>query len=256
MNKMNKLILIMVLLITIGCKEEESSLSNSKINTEETSQNWSYENAQQYNRSQFEEDKWDMKILKTELGYVDKDPWPTQPPINKLPFPVAKYGKGYNGYASKGIELNIGEKQIKGASFAVSTNEYSIEPKHNPEKSNIIFFNILVLTDKPESENSSNSVSSRNYPHHTCQGRRKTSIGNVDWFAMHLATGVKFATISTKYFNLDFGQTILVAPQKDGSLRFKQMDLPMLSTDEIDGHLAKIEGQKDVIEFFKKESNI
>ncbi len=253
---MNILKLLFLILLIVGCKEKQQIESNDTNETQESKPSWNYENAKEYNSNQFDSTKWNMKILKSEIEYVDNDTWPTQSPISKLPFPVANYGPGYNGYASKGLSLVIGDKIIKGGTFAVSTNENSIEPEHNPNKSNIIFFNILVLTDKPESKNSSLSVSSRNYPHHTCQGRRKTSIGNVDWFAMHMATGVKFAIINTKYFNLDFGQTVLVAPQKDGSLRFKQIKLSTLGTDEIDEQIIRLGEQEDVIKFFNNPLNI
>lgn len=253
---MNRYILPILLFIIVGCKERQMTDSSNDFKLQESEPAWNYEDAKKYNENQFDETQWDTKMLKGEIEYVDNDPWPTQSPINKLPFPVARYGPGYQGYAARGISLEVGNKTIKGGTFAVSTNKNSIEPKYNPDKSNIIFFNILVLTDKPESESSSLSVSSRNYPHHTCQGRRRTSIGNVDWFAMHMATGAKFAIVNTKYFNLEFGQTILVAPQKDGSLRFKQMKLPTLATDEIDEQIAKLGEQEDVVKFFSNPANI
>ena len=93
---MKKLIILVTLLIAIGCKEKQLNHSNDTNNTEAPSRTWNYENAKQYNRSQFEKDKWDMKILKSDLEYIDNDPWPTQPPISEIAFPVAKYGKGYN----------------------------------------------------------------------------------------------------------------------------------------------------------------
>lgn len=246
-----------VLLIALGCTDRQSIKQiEAPPKSEDLRTTWSYEYAKKYNQSQFDEALWDIEMLKSELDYVDDDPWPTQAPITKIPFPVAHYGPGYQGYAAKGLSVEIDNKTIKGGSFAVSTNINSIEPKHNPDKSNIIFFNILVLTDQPDSENVSLNVSSRNYPHHTCQGRMTTSIGNVDWFAMHLASGVKFATVNTKYFNLEFGQTILVAPQSDGSLRFKQVRLPTLATDEIDEQIIQLSQQDTIMEFFKNPSNI
>lgn len=253
---MKILTILLVMVTLISCHEKPTKKSKVAAEKEAVTQSWSYQDAQEYNSNQFDESTWDKEMLKRDVSYTDDDPWPTQPPITALPFPVAKYRKGYNGYTSKGIKLSIDNKQIIGGSYAVSTNEYSIEPKHNPEKSNIIFFNILVLTDKPDAENSANRVSSRNYPHHTCQGRRKTSFGNIDWFAMHLASGDKFAIVNTKYFNLAFGETILVAPQKDGSLRFKQMDLPVSSTAEIDDIMTKLENRNDVVEFFNQAANI
>lgn len=253
---MSRYKLLILLIITFGCNTSENTEQKNRIESEVSKLAWSIEDAKKYNEDQFDQTKWNAKMLKKELDYVDNNPWPTQSPISKLPYPVATYGPGYQGYSTKGLTLEIDDKIIKGGTFAVATNEHSIEPKHNPEKSNIIFFNILVLTDKQESENSSLSVLSRNYPHHTCQGRRKTSIGNIDWVAMHMATGVKFALVNTKYFNLEFGQTILVAPQKDGSLRFKQVNLPTLATDEIDEQIKKLGKQEDIARFFKNPSNI
>jgi hypothetical protein len=248
--------LLLLLIITFGCNNKKSIEQETKLEPKESRLHWSLEDSKKYNENQFDQTKWNTKMLNKEIAYVDNDPWPTQSPITKLPYPVATYGPGYEGYSSKGLTLEINDKIIKGGTFAVATNEHSIEPKHNPDKSNIIFFNILILTDKPKSENSSLSVSSRNYPHHTCQGRRKTSIGNIDWVAMHMATGDKFALINTKYFNLEYGQTILVAPQKDGSLRFKQVKLPTLATDEIDEQITMLGEKEDIVEFFMKPTHI
>lgn len=250
-----KQIIILGFIILASCKEKHLSTVQSRDNKKQVLV-WTETMAKQYNRDQFDETKWDLEILENELSYIDMDPWPTQPPMEKQVYPVAKYGPGYEGYSSKSISIEINDKIIKGGAFAVSTNQNTIEPEHDSERSNYIFFNILILTDKPDSEDSSLSVSSRNYPHHTCQGRRKTSKGNIDWIAMHLASGEKFALVSTKYFNLKFGQTILVAPQQDGSIRFKQVNLPPLSTKEIDNEIVKLGARNDVIEFFTKSTNI
>jgi len=214
---------------------------------------WTYEDARLYNKNQFDTAKWDMDLLQEEIAW-EMDDWPTQSPIEHLPFPVAKYRAGY---ASKSISLSIQDKKKEGTTFATGTYNKYLEGIYDPEKQeNFIFFNILILTDLPDWENASNGVYSRNYPHHTCQGRQKTSVGSVDWLAMHLATNEKFAVVNMKYFNLAFGQTILVAPQKNGSVRFKQIMLPNVSTFQIDKYVKELESDSQTVAFFMEGNNI
>jgi len=214
---------------------------------------WTYEDARLYNKNQFDTSQWDMDLLQEEISW-EKPDWPTQSPIEHLPFPVAKYRAGY---ASKSISLSIQDKKIVGTTFATGTYNKYLEGIYDPEKQeNFIFFNILILTNLPDWENASNGIYSRNYPHHTCQGRQKTSIGSVDWLAMHLATNEKFAVVSMKYFNLAFGQTILVAPQKDGSVRFKQIMLPNVSISYIDKYVKELESDSQTVAFFMDGNNI
>lgn len=243
--------ILVLTFILQSCNEPSSVVSSVTTNNEV----WTESNEKAYVTSQFDSTMWDMELLQDELKPRDNDEsWPTQEPMLHIPYPVAKYRAGYT---TKSISMEIGDKKIKGGSYAAGTmNEYLKPLCDDQDQDNFIFFNILVLTDMPEPENSMNSVISRNYPNHTCQGRRKTSIGNIDWIGLHLATNESLALVSTKYFNLKYGETILVAPQKDGSLRFMQVDLPNVSTREIDAEIDKLKQRKEVIEFFTDKNVI
>lgn len=60
-------------------------------------------------------------------------------------------------------------------------------------------------------------------------GKQKTSLGEIDWIQMNRAEGDNFAIISQRYFDLEFGKTIVVIPHKDGSLRFLQLKHTIVS---------------------------
>jgi|GEM_PF-5490525 len=55
--------------------------------------------------------------------------------------------------------------------------------------------------------------------------------------------GFLISNLGTKIFNLKFGQTILVTPQKDENSRFKKIKLPVLSTAEIDEEITQLCGR-------------
>ncbi|MFT4780310.1 MAG: hypothetical protein ACI80P_001427 [Flavobacteriales bacterium] len=57
-------------------------------------------------------------------------------------------------------------------------------------------------------------------------------------------------------FNLTQGQTILIAHQKDNSLRSLQLNLPELSSDEIDQYTAELLEKNEISAFFTSPGNI
>ena len=57
-------------------------------------------------------------------------------------------------------------------------------------------------------------------------------------------------------FDLTKGRTILIAPQKDGSLRSMQIDSPVLSSQEIQGYTDKLLKKEEIENFFSQRGNI
>ena len=59
-----------------------------------------------------------------------------------------------------------------------------------------------------------------------------------------------------RLFDLEDGKTILIAPQKDMSLRSMQIKSPDLSNKGIDTYTDELLKDEEVIQFFTKKGNI
>lgn len=182
---------------------------------------WTYEDRRNYAERNLDTTNWDMKMLQGDIeSFLERD-WPTKSGISSYPSPVADYDWGY-GYISP-LELIIGDLTIKGNSVGFAKGQYRSHLLKDSTDYYINYFNIFILSDRNESEAASNHMLSRNYPHYMSTGSRKTSMGKIDWLQMNLADGSNFAVVSQRYFDLEFGKTILVMPLKDGSLRLLQI---------------------------------
>ncbi|MEM9930061.1 MAG: hypothetical protein AAF840_09595 [Bacteroidota bacterium] len=183
---------------------------------------------------------WDTLMLREDLeGHLEPPYWPTQPAISEIPSPVADYDWGY--CALRPLETTLGGQAVKGINIAYARDAYREEDFTDPDSFYETYCTLIFLTDWPQSSNSANHIVSRNYPHYLATGKKRTSTGDIDWLQMNLADGQNFVVISQRYFDLHFGRTILVAQQKDGSLRFLQVEA---SPGEVDqkGQLAGLEG--------------
>ncbi len=182
---------------------------------------WTKEKQDAYAERNVDSTKWNMKMLKVDADMNESYTWPTKPAISNLPSPVAKYRSP--GGTLRNIRLSIKNKAIQGYSIGWAKgdfNEHLFKEGQDPVR---IYFNILVLMDDPDEKLRAGHISSRNHPHYFASGTQKTKIGKVDWAQMALADDSNYAIISQRIFDLNYGRTILVAPQEDGTLRFLQM---------------------------------
>ena len=62
--------------------------------------------------------------------------------------------------------------------------------------------------------------------------------------------------MNLRLFDLDQGRLILIAPQKDGSLRSMQIDTPILEETEINGYIKNKIKDVNIKNFFLNEGNI
>lgn len=190
---------------------------------------WTYEDRKQYAKSRLDSSKWDLELLKNDVEDKQYDKkeinWPTKPAISSYPSPVPEYDWGF--CALYNLKVEIGGKVLKGKSISNAADKYRVLAESNDYF--ITKFTILILTDLLEDRASMNTVISRNYPHYMSTGKQKTTQGEIDWVQMDMADGQNFAIINQRYFDLAFGQTIIIVPQKDGSLRFLQLEASIQS---------------------------
>ncbi len=207
---------------------------------------------------------WDMEMFKRDLnGLPEKESGPFTAGI----FPEPKYNligkESFDGVGSFGITgsgknyKKIKDKKILYNSFYVKEN--SLNRKRLEGKPDEIFFQILVLTDSIDVKgftHMGNQITSRNHPDYMGQGYYYTKNNRIDYSAFITIHRNSFAIVNSRLFNLEYGKTILIAPQKDGSLRSLQLNSPKMSSSEVDDYTDELLASKLVTDFFTSNKNI
>ncbi len=122
-----------------------------------------------------------------------------------------------------------------------------------------MFFHIIVLTDFVDTVNYSHVLSevvSGNHPDYIGQGFYNTANNRIDYSAFITSDRNAYAIVDMRLFDLTKGKTILIAPQKDKSLRSMQIDSPPMSSKEIEAYTKALVVRKGVKEFFVGEGSI
>ena len=207
---------------------------------------------------------WDMERMKDE----DIDSINERLPIRFGAFPVPHYNSlfGFN-YRGGGIisnqyarsipegRITVEDKEIVFASFHMGNSEL-----YKEEKRNTAFFTVITVIDTVDTDNfalGAANIISRNHPDYTGQGSFITKDNKVDFVAFATPDKGSFAIVNMRLFHLEYGNIILVTPQKDGSFRSLQ----------IQGSVPPAEGgfkyiktnvlqREEVIKFFTSEGVI
>lgn len=128
------------------------------------------------------------------------------------------------------------------------------------KENNRIFFTILVLTDfidEKDFNSMKSQIVSRNFPDVIGQGYIKTKKNKIDFSAFVTLENDEFAIINMKLYNLKYGNIILIAPQKDGSLRSIQILADEnLTTENIKSNIEKLLKKEPVRTFFTNKNVI
>lgn len=220
---------------------------------------WSEEKKAELYKSREDSTKWFKSNFEVDLKNYDLN----AKPINFGVFPGPDYvlidQNGFNGLGNiserKGIALK--DKKIVYNSFFI--NNCLFNKGVIGDKPNEVYFLIVVLTDSIDSKNSSHmdmSVSSRNHPDYIGEGYFKTKNNQIDYVSFLTGDRNSYAIVNMRLFDLNFGRIILVAPQKDGSLRSMQLKLPVISSGEVKSQVENLLKEKEIISFFTKKGNI
>lgn len=211
-------------------------------------QEWTLEEAQAHHARQFDSTQWDQKLLEMD---IKGDPFTIHLAMEEACFPVASYSG-----AAGAIDylFNFGDKQLKGGAFSIGRNKYN-ESTFQEGDQHQVFFNILVLTDRVDDEEY-NLVLSRNHPHYVGQGKVLTQNRPVEYICFSTADDHSYAIINSRLFDARLGKTILVAPQKDGSLRFLQFDFSYLGHNKAQAYMQEVLKRKAVRQFFTAKGSI
>lgn len=188
---------------------------------------------------------WDRALFDQDIAtYAKYQDFFQAYPLNKSPFPVAEYD-----YAVSSIPfiIEIDSFVFKG----VRIGEYA-----NPESEKIIDkLTLMVLTNDKEAEETT-LVESRNFPYLTAQGTFQVVNNEFDWVFSASPDGYSTLLINMKLFDLRFGETILIYPQKDKSFLYLQIKDSPNNYQKFEDFKSAIKKNDKVIKQLTFENNI
>lgn len=189
--------------------------------------------------------KWDSALLNQDIATYQKYSEVFNGfPLNKSPFPVAQYD-----YAVFSIPftLEVEEHVFKGVRIGAYTT---------PDSDTLVDkLTLLVLTNDRDAEETT-LVDSRNYPYLTAQGVFAVSNNEMDWVFSASPDGFSTLLVNMKLFDLRFGETIIIYPQKDQSFRYDQLKDSPNNYENFEKYKSEIAQNRNVKNQLSSDTNI
>lgn len=130
-------------------------------------------------------------------------------------------GLGAGGRSAMLMPIKLQDKQIVYSFFTMNKNELYPKVKSQGE----IFFAIITSADvKAANYKAPSHIFSRNHPDYLGEGYIRSNDTQIDFMAFTTPDKGNFAIINQRIFDLSHGAIILIAPQKDGTLRSMQLN--------------------------------
>ena len=208
--------------------------------------------------------KWDRELLNDDLEYLHDTTYVRSRPIKDGVWPTPRYeilgDTTYNGNGFWPQYRKFGNNNLFYTSFFTGTTRLTAQyfPK---DQSDEVFFLIVVLSDVKvdtvDYSHTQNAVISRNNPDYIGEGFVKTVNDEIDYLSFITADRNAYAVVNMRLFDLRYGRVVLVAPQKDGSLRSMQLDPGhILSSKDVAGYVDELLKKQSVADFFSAAGNI
>ena len=181
---------------------------------------WGEAGQRDFARRRLDPSQWNQEMLASDIAA--KKRWPSSDNLMPyLPAPTVPYvSNGRLGFE----KLQVGTGTAFVASLDWGCFDFNRELCGGRTSRN--YCNVVILMSDPETIHRGGSMSSRAWPHIQARGYLETCIGDVTWTFTGYATGANYLNVNKHIFDLNLGRTVLVAPQKDGSLRFQQLQSP------------------------------
>lgn len=198
--------------------------------------------------------QWDKEMF---IGDLNQNrPKLEQEGMNFGIFPVNKYKQGLG--TGTNAETDFFGKKLYWNYFFSEKN--IVNQEYLQDKNSEVFFVIVILTDtlnfSNEKYNMSYNVVSRNYPDKIGSGILKTKNNSIEYISFLTADRKQFALVNLRLFDLDLGRLVLIAPQKDGSLRSMQIQMPLTEFENINPYIRSVIKEDKVKDFFLDSGNI
>lgn len=175
---------------------------------------------------------WDLEMLAEDrqiVPYLDMIK-----PLTGGAFPVPEYDRlgagSFRGLYSIGDRYTgqmVNGKRVVYENYGATASP--VNRAWTGDSIDRVFFTIITVTDTVDTEEYSTSfsyVGSRNHPDVVAEGFIASKHNRLDYVAFKTAEGGGYAIVNMRLFNLSDGDVIVVAPQKDGSLRSRQLKVP------------------------------
>jgi hypothetical protein len=238
-----KIYIILIIVVLFSSCQEKKELVSVSENIEVAK--WNIEKLNQKATQHLDSTKWDLPLFIQDIETYNKYQEVFQNyPLNKSPFPVAEYD-----YSVSYIPFTIEKegKIIKGV---------RIGECEDPDCEKIIYkLTMLVLTNDREAEELT-LVDSRNFPYLTAQGYVKVSNNKYDWVFSASPDGFSTLIINMKFFDLRFGETVIIYPQSDKSFFYDQIKDSPNNYDNFEKFKNSILNIERIKEQLKSEKNI
>ena len=172
-------------------------------------------------------DKWNVDLFEKDKVWLNNN---NSKPIKSLPFPVEKY----DTYEFSNVfNFKIDNSNFSGVSFGenIGGREGKMKFKHDIC---LIFF----TSDSIVSINNT-SVSSRNFPYITIQGTLKLN-EQFDFVGVKSPDNKGFLMVSMKAFDLQFGCTVVIFPNDDGSFYYLQVTERPITNEDFNDFISRL----------------
>ncbi len=226
-NRYYRLLILTPLLFTLFF----SSCSNKKqvVSNHFNVQKWDLITLKNRATANQDSSKWNQSLLEQDLetyhNYADIF---EKYPLNNYPFPVADYD--YSVYSNP-FTLEVDSFIFKG----IQIGEY-INPNSDSVTTKLTLL-VLTNSDKVEPES---FVDSRNYPYLTAEGYFNLPTNNFNWVFSATPDGFSSLFFSMKFFDLRFGETIIIYPQSNNSFLYEQLEESPNNYSNFDEYMERI----------------
>lgn len=191
---------------------------------------------------------WDLELLAFDLQTMEA---PQQGLMTMGAFPTQHY-QGSAG--TRSYHFKVGESEFVGASFFIGKTDKN-KHLYQGEDSQKAFFTILSQVDATYPDtNTASHIISRNHPDYIGQGHIQTHGLSLEYLAFSKGDAPATAVVNLKLFDLTKGNTILLAPMPDKSIRVKQLDLGYLSMSGAESQVEDLLKEPTHLEFFEIEA--
>jgi len=178
---------------------------------------------------------WNHELLSQDIASYNKfsnifDRYP----LNNYPFPVANYD--YSVYSNP-FTIKKDSLIFKG----ILIGDY----KKPESDQTTVKLSLIVLTNNDSTEAES-FVNSRNFPYLTAEGSFNLDQARYKWVFSATPDGFSSLFFSMKFFDLRYGQTIVIYPQADQSFFYMQLNESPSNYTNFDDYIKKIKDGLDI----------
>ena len=185
------------------------------------------QNPEKWNNELFENDKKWLKESKSK-------------PLKSLAFPIEKYD--YYVFNTP-FNFEIGNENFSGITFGENIGGKENKFIFKPELT-------LIFYTRDKEIQINGDVSSRNYPYLTIQGQVEI-INQFDFVGIKSPENSGYLLVNLKSFDLRFGETIIIFPNKDNSFYYLQLEEKPSLDESTETFIEKIKADKRITEMIK-----